>query len=362
MRLCPLILRSAQEAIDMLEGQTGAMPPGHNGPYHDRETPVRNTGYWLISFVWAYRLTGDDRFVEAARRAANYLSSERARPMGFTFWHRKNPHKDTCNGLIGQAWTIEALAVTACPLEMPELAALAETVFLLHPYDTELGLWQSVAVDGTYLGLDPTFNHQLWFAAAGALLLPYESRKVASRVGSFLDHLEHNMNLYPNGLIYHPLRLKRHVARYFLRRARRFRNRKQLAHKSVGYHAFNLYALALLKERYPQHPFWNSRKFERVWHHANTTGFLKSLRGNEYGYPYNPVGFEMAFAQQVFGEDQKNKASAWVARQLEACYDFSEYMMSRNTQDPATLAARIYEATRLSDLDIEVSWKRTDPC
>ena len=38
------------------------MLPGHNGPYHDPETPVRNTGHCLILFSYCYSRTVDDKY------------------------------------------------------------------------------------------------------------------------------------------------------------------------------------------------------------------------------------------------------------------------------------------------------------
>jgi len=336
------------------------MPPGHNGPYHDPETPVRNTAHWLITFLKAYDISGDDRFLNAARKAATYLCSNSVRPMGATFWHRRNPHKDSCNGLIGQAWTIEALAVAAKPLDMPELVDLAREVFLLHPFDDATGLWCRVAADGTHLGLDMTFNHQLWFAAAGGLLAQYGADEVGARVRRFMDCLEDHLGIYSSGLIRHPLtrafswRGKMRDLISGMVRARTPRARRQMACKAVGYHAFNLYGLTLLERCFPGHPFWHSGKFDAVWHYAQSTSYRHQLEGNSYGYGYNPSGLEMAFALGAFAADPRANQRMWVEEQLRRCYDFRAHLMNRGTEDPVTHAARLYEATRLPDLDLEL--------
>jgi len=334
------------------------MPPGHNGPYHDPETPVRNTGHWLITLLKAYDTSGEQRFLAAARQAATYLRSGEARPMGATFWHRKNPKKDTCNGLIGQAWTIEALAVVARALDMPELIRLAEEVFLLHPFIEDIGLWQRVEVDGTYLPFDMTFNHQLWFAAAGGLLAQYAANDVDARVWRFMDRLEHHMDVYPSGLICHPLTFRfswrQQLRNLFNRLQQSAQARRHLAYKAVGYHAFNLYALALLKQQYPDHPFWRSAKFDAAWRYAQSEVYRRGLEDNKYGYPYNPPGFEMAFALEVFAENARAEQERWVSEQFRRCYDFESHMMSRGTEDPVTYAARLYEATRLPNLMVQI--------
>jgi hypothetical protein len=122
--------------------------------------------------------------------------------------------------------------------------------------------------------------------------------------------------------------------------------------KAVGYHAFNLYALALLRQRVPAHPFWESEPMRRALVYAGTISFAEGLEGNPYGFPYNPAGFEVAFALHVFLDDTRDEQEHWVSKQLQRTYDDDEHMLSRNTDDPVTLSARLYEATRLPNLDI----------
>lgn len=357
------LIESSAAAAAVLQLTDGAMPSGHNGPYHDPETPVRNTSHWLITFLKAYEVSGKQRFLEAARRAIAYLCSDAARPMGAAFWHRRNPEKDFCNGLIGQAWTIEALSVAARALEDETCQQLAEAVFLLHPFDEQLGLWRRVSVDGSYLSLDMTFNHQLWFAAAGALLLSACDGRIKQRVLRFMDRLPENLDLYPNGLIRHPLKIKnstisrsqrfKQLGRNLLRKPKPKRDSK-LYQKSLGYHAFNLYALALLKQQIPLHLFWQSVQIRQVLAYIEAEEFVQGLDQNEYGYPYNPPGFEVAYALEVFGDQARPMQVWWVAEQIRRCYDLETHMMSRGTRDPVTHAARLYEATRLPDLDLQI--------
>ena len=108
MMLYDIIVRSSRQAL-RLKGKKKFMPPGHDGPHYDEETPVRNSSHWLITFLKAYDITKDEKFREASIDLAEYLISKDARPMDANFFHRKNPEKDFCNNLIGAAWTIEAL-------------------------------------------------------------------------------------------------------------------------------------------------------------------------------------------------------------------------------------------------------------
>ena len=55
------------------QNNDGSMSPGHNGPYHDPETPVRNTSNYLMAFLRAWELSNDDKFLRGAEKCLNYL-------------------------------------------------------------------------------------------------------------------------------------------------------------------------------------------------------------------------------------------------------------------------------------------------
>lgn len=59
------------------------------------------------------------------------MGGNEARPMAATFWHRKNPEKDACNGLIGQAWTIEALTMAAGATDVVDRRQVSRLVGLV---------------------------------------------------------------------------------------------------------------------------------------------------------------------------------------------------------------------------------------
>jgi hypothetical protein len=359
-----LILASAEAALT-LQSVAGSMPSGHNGPYFDPETPVRNTAHWLITFLKAHKISGDQIYLEAARRAIAFLHSQDARPMGASFWLRKNPQKDFCNGLIGQAWIIEALAIVAKYLGDDASHHLAETVFLQHPFTERLGLWCRINVDGSYLPLDMTFNHQLWFAAAGSLLLPTQDIRVLERIRHFLDTVSQNITVYPNGLIRHPLTLDQSKVGQIKRFSKLVHDslvlskeeleRDELYDKSLGYHSYNLYGFALLKEQFPDHAFWKSKKFMQMLAYVELSEYFKGLEGNKYGYPFNPSGFEVAFALDVFKRDSEEKQAWWVSEQMRRCFNFSTNMLMSKSEDSITQAARFYEATRLPNLEIQIN-------
>ncbi|WP_245835288.1 agl cluster protein AglQ [Natronolimnobius baerhuensis] len=368
---CPeFVERIAAAALAEIDSD-GRMPAGHNGLYQDPETSARNTSHWLVTFAKLAEQTGDSQFESAAHSTASFLQSDTARPNGATFHHRNIEGKDHCNGLIGQAWTIEALAVAARTLEREDLANLAQDVFLAHPQDDRTGLWKRVEIDGRVLPFDATFNHQLWFAAAGGILagLPWTDPRVDDRVRKHLNELETNLRLYDDGLIFHPLKPSRSLRRYahLIRADERGRigltfltssvplpsRQRQLRWKAIGYHAFNVYAFALLRRRYPEHPFWDTDVCERLLAYLTSSEYATTVWDNEYGSPYNPVGFEVPFAMEVFDIGSDSERTEWLTGQLERHYNDETERLDRNTEDPVTLTARVYQAARLTETTVD---------
>lgn len=357
MMLSEFIVKTAEKFYEMQQGD-GSFPPGHNGPYFDPETPVRNTGHWLIIFAKCYELTGESKFKKGVKGAAEYLYSKEAIPYGYSFYHRYKEGKDKCNGLIGQAWTFEALAEAKRVLKDRKYALLAEEVFFQHPFDEGKGLWNRLDVDGEILSVDIAFNHQLWFAACASLIDGEKTEDLINYIKLFMDKLSHNMVILENGLIYHNIKnshtnigagkkIKRTFKRVLIRRV------DEITHKSIGYHCFNTYAFGILKQQIPEHPFWHSEYFERATDYLLTEEYREGLSGNKYSYPYNPPGFEIPYSLYTLKEmDEKELLETsqwWVNQQFKACYNRETGMMDRNTDDPLTHTARIYEVLRLTN-------------
>lgn len=377
MTAIELILDVADRAI---ECPNHYLIPGHNGPYNHPETDVRNIGHWLIILGKAYKWTERTAFKNRVSELAEYLCSKDARPYGFSFHHRNKEGKDSCNGLIGQAWTFEALVEAASILGDDKYLALAEEVFFQHHFNEEHALWQCLEIDGNDLPVDPTFNHQLWFAASASLLKSKRETEVRERVVRFLDYLPENLTILDNGLIYHPVEhlWETQFERNYTLKAglkKRIRNilryiksgkwpekkpaknkvwqdaRNKMVNKSVGYHAFNMYAFALLKQQIPEHPFWETGEFKMAVDYMLTDEYKEGLNENKYGYPYNPPGFEIPFSLYVLKDMSKEEllhiCRWWAGEQFRKCWNTETGMMDKNTEDPLTLTSRMYEATRL---------------
>lgn len=354
MSLLQIVEREARQACAEIERQ-GYMPGGHNGPYFDEETPVRNTAHWLYTFCILFERTGEDMYAKAADRAISYLQSTEARPMGASFWIRKKPEKDFCNGLIGQAWVIESLLKANSVFDRPELNKLAEDVYLQHAFDDQLGVWNRLNVDGSYNTPDPTFNHQLWFAASAARFANTLEAVESSR--HFFDRIAVRVKLYRDGVINHvspvtrlSLKVKnpKKLIDGFVQFGYYHLSKGNLRKKAAGYHAFNLYAFALIKEQFPDHPFWESRKFQKMLKVTTKLTFVKAQDNNKYSYPYNPTGLEMAFVNETFFPENDEVVKEWLNHQIEHTVEPGQSIMIRNSCDPITSRARIYECCRLS--------------
>jgi hypothetical protein len=356
MRLSEILVNTAHKALT-LQHTDGSFPAGHNGPYHDDEKPVRNTAHWIITLLKAYRISGVIQFEDAAKRALDYLTDPVHRPGNSTFLCRISPGKDSSNGLIGQAWIIEALTVASNDLRDNAYAGIAKRLFNIHPFVEDSGVWKIVDIDGSERKIDPTFNHQLWFAAVGSYLIEGDDTELHSKIRRFMDCLSDNLRVRKDGLIFHYLKgpvLKDLVREPF---NRLFRGHPSQRYKEYGYHAFNLHAFAMLKQNISDHSFWDGQIMRAILDFANSEPHIQGLNGNRYGYPYNPVGLEMAFSLQVFNshfDKFVRSPSEWVEQQFKHCYDKNSELMSNGTEDGNTLAARIYEAVRLRDMEIRI--------
>ena len=72
------------------------MPAGHNGSYHDPETPIRNTAHWIVSFAKAYEISKDENFYNAILQGLKSIKDAKWRPTNSAFFCRKKESKDKC--------------------------------------------------------------------------------------------------------------------------------------------------------------------------------------------------------------------------------------------------------------------------
>lgn len=359
--LYKLLKKSTLAATD-LQRDDGSMPPGHNGLYEHTDTPVPNTARWLIAYTKSHQEHNNDRIKSAATNAKNYLYAEESRPYSETFYCRDANNLDKCNGLMGQALCIYALYRAYRALRDSEACKLAKEVFLKHPFDFELGVWKRVDIDGSVLAFDPTFNHQLWFAAAGGFLS--DSTQIDNQIKRFLDELPNIIDVYSDGLIKHPLRISGSL-KYRLKKladphhAYVEKNtilapyhHVTLRTKAIGYHSVNLYGLALLKSQYPDHPVWENDIIKLVFEYIYRKDYLSKLYGNPRGFINNATGFQNAYAIHEFS-DSKDDMITWASEQIRLNFDNESYFMNKSANDSFSQASAIYTASVLPNFEID---------
>lgn len=333
------------------------MPAGHNGPWREEETPLRNTGNWLHLFLWAHERTGKSNFRRAAERAAKYLLDPSHRPGNGAFLHRPRARRREGNGLIGQAWTLGALFHAHRRLGWDGLETSARSVLARHAFDPRLGLWRNLGLDGRPQGANLTLNQQVWFAAV-ALQDPHASETLVRSVRRFLDVLPSYIRLSPSGRIEHridpaflwkrfPGAAPAYVRAHLTRKIR-------LEERSEGYHAFVLNGLGVLGELAHERGGLDGPALTRAVDYARSGRHKQALEGNRFAFGYNPTGIEVALACVQFRPSWVEEARAWVTEQFRQCYDFESNLMVRNSPDPPTLAARICEAVHLPDLSLDL--------
>jgi len=350
---------------------------GHNGPYNDKETPLRNIGHWIIIFSNCYYYTNDIKYKNKVQSLAEYFFCYSARPYLQSFHHRINKSKDGCNGLIGQAWSFEALSAAAKLTGESKYSELADSVYFKHHFNYKYGLWNRLEIDGRIFSIDMTFNHQLWFATCALMINSERYNKIVMQVSRFLDCLRQNLTILENGLIYHPIerevidkhkteitkhsKLKKSIVN-ILKKTKFVKTtnneivnngivRNKMINKSIGYHSFNMYAFSMLKELLPNHDFWTSNEFSSAINYMLTDEYKAGLINNKFGFPYNPPGFEVPYSLYIFKnlniEKIVEESNYWLNKQFYLTFNPETYNFDRNLFDVATANARFYELLRM---------------
>jgi len=368
MKLLDVIIK----LVDPYVNDLSLIKAGVNGPYNHKETLARNYSHWIVTFSKLFHYTDDIKYFKAIEKLSTKLISSHFRPNGYSFYCRNVTGKDSCNGLIGQAWVFEALYVCYKTLKDDKFQRLAEDVFNQHKFNHENGLWSTLDIDGKSIEIDAAFNHQLWFAYAAAKIIP-KSNSNFKNINIFLDKIKFNLKLIENGLVYHPI--EKYALANLLRKNESIKNKlkrniklilknKTLGHlfvnkhdlinnwekvqiiKSYGYHAFNMFAFVKLEKLTHNHDFWKTNSYQSMINILFNDDFLLKNDNNKYSYPYNPTGFEIAYVanEKIENEKEKNeKISFFVNKQFELNFNMSKFLFSNNNNDVNTLTARLYE-------------------
>lgn len=351
--------------------KNGCAAAGCNGPYKCKDTNIRNTAHWICIYKYLWKKTKQEEYKDIIKILADYLSEDRHYGKSGAIHCMDAEKMDHLNGSIGQGWAIEGLAAAyECCREKLYLQRAIQ-IFKSQRYDFKEHIWERVELDGTNIGPDRVFNHQLWFAADSAMLLPFtDEEEIRQILEDFVENVENLFDVYHDGLLKHYIikfdnvknigmkkRMKRAVkkAAVFLRVFD-----QRFDHKSFerAYHLFDLYGFALLYEAYPNAAVFKSSKFKRALSygldiktlnkklHASLPLYSGIFKYNQYAYAYNSPAFEYPYVDFIFDHEKNAKVyeELW-ALQLQLTYDENRKKFANRTSDPETLTARLYELT-----------------
>jgi len=335
-------------------------PGGRNGPYLDFESPIRNSAHWLLSFSCAYSLNKKKSYKVTAEKLMNFLMDDTSYRFQEIPIQRSKEGKDSCNGVIGQAWLAEAFIYFGHIFNDKKAFNWGVKLLLEFPFSKEIGAWERVDPFRGNLGIDQTFNHQSWYASVAADAHLFSSNlELNNMVNKFLDEADRaSFEIQPSGLIIHNLNniQKKRNLKSLIKKVlgRTAKATAPAVTRDLGYQLYDLYSLARLKVTRPDHRIWNSQKVEKALEFSCSDQFFDQLRDNPYSYPYNGPGFEYPLISLAFGDQQKDLQELMkkaMDTQIEKTYSKTERLFCLGTPDSATLSARIYE------LGIYLYWK-----
>lgn len=334
--------------------------PGHNGSYRNDDTPVRNTAHWLVTLCILKRITQASKYNNAIIKFKEYLMRESNYGSSGAICCMKDDKFDHINGLIGQAWVIEGLLYAYSDGRDKAYLNRAISIFRVQRYNWKKHAWDRIELDGTNIGHDKVYNHQLWFAAAGAKILEYKDiPDIRAVIDDFLIRSKiNNFMVYPNGMISHNIGCSDNffeTMKIKVKKLYRQFTGKELKNKGfdqrnyeLSYHLFNMYGFALIYPQFSSHEFFSSVKFKRILKFThNSDNFAQLKKNPRFSYGYNSPAFEYPFVSQVFFNNIDNQSiKDMLDFQINYCLNKSAYKFEFNTEDPETLTARIYELAR----------------
>jgi hypothetical protein len=345
--------------------------PGVNGPYNDQETIIRNLSHLIVITALEILLFSRNELVDKLVNMGDTLISMRQKDGSYIL--RNNDKKDRSNGVIGHAWVMEAFLYLYKVLADEKYINIALQIYTLHEFDSNLGLWRRPKIEKSESAVDYTLNHQLWFAGISAKVLEYTKDMIMiNDFKRFFLNLEKNITIDSNGLICHSVLIKGNGKSTFKSYLKRYidlirRNFKKPSYyyKEVGYHIFNVAALARLFLIFSDDSFWESAKFKKIIDKTNSESLYNDIqisdvmldvslnnsinnnsekKLNIYGFPYNVPGFEMCYVSEVFKDRiDVDITKEYLQKQFELTYDESQGKLAKNCFDKVTINYRIYE-------------------
>ena len=116
--------------------------------------------------------------------------------------------------------------------------------------------------------------------------------------------------------------------------------------KEVGYHAFNTYAFSTINKLYPDLEFFKTNSYKKILNYLKSDEYKKNIFLSEYGFKYNPPGFEFLKTyntHRVFLDNSDEFLHKLLKYHISSNYDIANHSFTSNVHDANTSAARIYE-------------------
>lgn len=233
-----------------------------------------------------------------------------------------------------------------------------------------------------------TLNQQIWFSTMALILGDYLNiRYLKENAKDFFENLPSLVDFLHEGLINQKIstfendrlvlekiywnlpliNLKREkIAKKFMDNLVGKYSKRKLGKlfrdRSLGYMTFVLYGLALCYRYKNNLCFWKNKKLKKIIYSSINyieDNYPYGFKENLYAWQYNPTGIEMAFVLETFCNylnisDLEKKIHKWLSKQIQSHYDFEKGLMIKNTNDPAILASRLYEANRLKNYELNI--------
>jgi hypothetical protein len=136
--------------------------------------------------------------------------------------------------------------------------------------------------------------------------------------------------------------------------------RKVVDKKENAYHTYNLYPLAMLRENVGEHAAFQLPAVRKAVAFLYSDQYEKTVLQPSFVQPYIPAGFPYSFAERAYIDEQLSDndracQKRLIQLQVDRLYNAGTGMFDRNSIDPVTQSARLYEATRVPDAEVVIA-------
>lgn len=365
--------KSFEKVINLLDNNQ--LKNGHNGPYRDKETNVREISHLLVFYsnIIKSNIYTDNSKIKGQliKLKDALINNENYRGEAY-FKFRIKPGKDEVNGVIGVAWVLEGLCASYEVLKDKEILVFLEKIISSIKFNSKRSLWERpTLIFSDESGVDETYNHQLWLAYGLVYYAKISSSEILPEVKLFFEKTDSHLNIHKNGLIVHALRNKngfKNKLKTFLKQMKIFvstmKNSTSTKYKEEGYHMFSMYAFARISYLGFESLFNTSIKFQKslkyltkeelyigLSSNAESSDYYSitppsGLIYNRYGFPYNVSGFEFLYVNEIFNLKKEVLSKKYLKSQLDVYgFDVKTEKFDNNvkTEDITNLFLRVYE-------------------